>query len=94
MGSRVQVLLFWHTLHNVCRNELGYHSCDTDSDLWMKAQYRLDDKLQYYSYILGYVDDISCIHHDQDDVLNKLNGYVPLKLRSVRSLDMYLGTKR
>ena len=38
-----------------------------------------EDKLEYYSYILCYVDDILCIHNDQDNVLNKLNGYVPLK---------------
>ena len=41
----------------------------------MKAQYRPEDKLQYYSYILCYANDILCIH-DPDDVLNKLNGYM------------------
>ena len=59
----------------------------------MKAEHRLEDKLDYYSYILCYVDDILCIHHDPDDVLNKLNGYVPLKPCLVESLDMYLGIK-
>ena len=39
------------------------------------------------------MDDILCIHHDPDDVLNKLNEYVPLKPRSVGSPSMYLGTK-
>ena len=59
--------------------ELGYQSCDDDSDLWMKAQYRPEDKLKYYLYILCYMDDILCIHHYSDDILNKLNGYVTLK---------------
>ena len=76
-----------------CMWELGYCSCNADSDLWRKAQYRPEDKLEYYSYILYYVDDTLCIHHDPDDVLNKLNGYVPLKPGSVRSPDMYLGMK-
>ena len=76
-----------------CMWELGYHSCDADPDLWMKAQYRPEDNVQYYSCILCYVDDISCSHHDPDDVLNKRNGYVPLKPRSVGSPDMYLGKK-
>ena len=76
-----------------CMWELGYSSCHADPDLWMKAQFRPEDKLEYYSYILCYVDDILCIHHDQDDVLNKLNVYVPLKPGSVESPDMYLGTK-
>ena len=73
--------------------ELGYESCDADPDLLVKAEYRSGDKLEYYSYILCYVDDIFCINHDPDDLLNKLNRYVPLKHSSVGSPDMYLGTK-
>ena len=59
----------------------------------MKADYSPEDKIQHYSYILCYVDDILCIHHDLDDVLNKLNRYVLLKPGSVSSFDMYLVTK-
>ena len=73
--------------------ESGYQPCDADHDLWMEAEYRPGVKLECYSYILCYVDDILCIHHDPDDVLNKLNKYVPLKPSSVRSPDMYLVTK-
>ena len=58
----------------------------------MKADYRPEDKLEYYSYILCYMDDILSIHHDPDDALNKLNGYVQLKPGSVRSPNVYLGT--
>ena len=71
----------------------GYDSYDADSDLWMKSEYRPEDRLEYYSFILCYVDDILCIHHDQDDVLNKLNKHTILKPSSVWSPDMYLGTK-
>ena len=73
--------------------ELDYCPRDADPDLLIKAQYRPEDKLEYYSCMLCYVDYILCIHHDPDDVLNKLNGYVPSKPESVRSPDMYLGTK-
>ena len=73
--------------------ELGYHPCDADPDLCMKAQCRSEDKLQYYSYILCYVDDILCIHHNPDYVLNKLNEYVLLKPGSTKSPNMYLSTK-
>ena len=59
----------------------------------MKPESRLEYKLEYNSYILCYVDDIFCIHHDPYDVLNKLNGYVPLKPGSVRIPMMYLCTK-
>ena len=52
-----------------CMQELGYHSCNADPDLWMKAWYRLTDKWQYNLYMLCYVDDILCIHYYPDDVL-------------------------
>ena len=64
--------------------ELGYKSCDADPDMWMKNEYRPKYKLEYYSYILCYVDDILCIHHDPDDILNKHNRYVPLKPMGTR----------
>ena len=44
-----------------------------------------EDKLEFYSYILHYLDDILYIHSDPDSVL--------LKPGSVGSPDMYLGTK-
>ena len=56
--------------------ELGYKSRDADPDLCMKPPNRPEDKLEYYSYILCNTDDILCIHHDPDGVLNKLNGCV------------------
>ena len=68
-------------------------SCDADPDLWIKPEFRPEDKLNYYSYIFCYVDNILCIHYDSDNVLNKLNGYMPLKPTSVRSPNMFLGTK-
>ena len=72
-----------------CMQKSGYCSCDADPDLWIKSEHRPEDNLEYYSYILCYVDDILCIHHDPDDVLNKLNEYVSLKPGSFGSPDMY-----
>ena len=37
----------------------------------MKIDHRPEDKLEYFSYILCYVDDILCIYHDPDNVLNQ-----------------------
>ena len=73
--------------------EFGYQSCDADPNLWMNAQYGPEAKSQYYSYNLCYVDDILCIHHDPDNVLNKLNRYEPLKSVLIGSPNLYLGTK-
>ena len=36
---------------------------------------------------------ILCYHYNPDDVLNKLNGYVPMKTGSVWNPNMYFGTK-
>ena len=49
--------------------ELGYKSHD-DDNLWMKPEFRPEDKLEYYSYILCYADGILCIHHEPDNILN------------------------
>ena len=79
--------------HAQYMQKLGYQSCDADLDLWMKAEYRPEDKLEDYSYILCYVEYILCIDHDPDTALKKLNRYVSLKHVSVGSTDMYFGTK-
>ena len=76
-----------------CMQELGYCSCDADPDLWMKAPYPGCGQAAPRKLISCYVDDILCIQHESDDVLNKLNRYVPLKPGSVGSPDMYLGMK-
>ncbi len=59
----------------------------------MKAVTRPDDNVRYYAYILCYVDDILCIHHDPMSVMNEINGCLPLKPNSVGDPDIYLGTK-
>ena len=72
--------------------ELGFKSRNADHDPWMKPEFRSEDKSACYSYILCYVGEISCIHNDLDDVLIKLNHYVPLKPSSVSRFDFYFGT--
>jgi hypothetical protein len=52
---------------------LGWHPCRADRDLWMKAETRPDDGVLYWAYILIYVDDILCVHHDPGSPLAKLD---------------------
>ena len=54
-----------------CMAALGYKPCMADPDLWLKShnQYGID----YYSYILCYVDDIMVIHHDARPILDRNN---------------------
>ncbi len=49
--------------------------------------------MHYYAYILCYVDDILCIHHDPMSVMNEINSYLALKPSSVGDPDIYLGAK-
>ncbi len=73
--------------------QMGYTSCKADPDLWLKAETRPDDNVWYYAYILCYVDDILCIHHNAMSVLKQINGYLPLKPTSVGNPDICLGAK-
>ena len=59
--------------------ELEYESYKIDLDLWWKPGIKPQDKFEYYSYILCYVDDILYTHHNPDDMLNNLTGFAPLK---------------
>ena len=76
-----------------CMSELGYHPCLADPDLWIKAETRPDDGVEYYSYILCYVDDILVLHHDSMSVLTKIDRFMKLKPDSVGDPDIYLGAK-
>ena len=80
-----------------CMRHIGFTSCLADPDLWYKEQSRpgLDDSPaeRYYSYVLCYVDDIMCIHHDAMSVLKEVDKYFKLKPDSVGDPDIYLGSK-
>jgi hypothetical protein len=76
-----------------CMRDMGYVSCKADPDLWLKAETQPDDGTRYYSYVLCYVDDILCIHHDAMKVLGKISTYLQLKPDSVGDPDIYLGAK-
>ncbi len=74
-------------------HQMGYTSCKADPDLWLKAVTRPEDNVRYYTYILCYVDNILCIHHDPMSVMGEINKYLPLKPSSVSNPDIYLGAK-
>ena len=54
---------------------------------------RPSDGAEYYAYILLYVDDILCSHHNAETVLTKFDKYFKLKPDSVQEPDIYLGDK-
>jgi hypothetical protein len=73
--------------------QMGYTSCKADPDLWYKAETRPDDNFRYYAYILCYVDNILCVHHNPMTILNMINGYMLLKPSLVGDPDIYLDVK-
>jgi hypothetical protein len=76
-----------------CMKHLGWHPCRSDRDLWMKAETRPDDGVLYWAYILIYVDDILCVHHEPGSPLAKLDEYLKMKEGSIQFPTFYLGAK-
>ena len=62
---------------------LGYTSCLADQDVWFKVEVRPSDVHKYYSYILLYVDDILCIHHDAESTIRNIDEYFKMKDGSI-----------
>ena len=60
--------------------------------MWLRAQVGADG-VEYYSYILNYVDDILVIHEAPKPVLGQIDKYMKLKPDSVGDPDVYLGAK-
>jgi hypothetical protein len=59
----------------------------------MKAETHPDDGVLYWAYILIYVDDILCVHHDPGAPLAKLDEYFKMKEGSIQVPTFYLGAK-
>ena len=69
---------------------LGYGSCKADPHLWLQLEIRLEYGLKYFSFLFCYVDDILCVHHNADAMLEWLHKSFQLKLEFGKP-DMYLG---
>jgi hypothetical protein len=76
-----------------CMKHLGWHPCRDDRDIRMKAEICPDDGVLYWSYILIYVDDILCVHHDPGAPLEKLDEYFKMKEGSIQVPTFYMGSK-
>jgi hypothetical protein len=74
-----------------CMDHLGWKPCLIDRDLWMKEETRPDDDMKYWAYILIYVDDIVCVHHDPGTSLAQIDKYFKMKPGSIMEPTFYLG---
>jgi hypothetical protein len=59
----------------------------------MKEDIRPDDCVKYWAYILIYVDDILCVHHDPGTSLAQIDNYFKMKPGSITEPTFYLGSK-
>jgi hypothetical protein len=52
-----------------------------------------DDGVKYWAYILIYVDNILCVHHDTGTSLAQIDKYFKMKPGSIMEPTFYLGAK-
>jgi hypothetical protein len=76
-----------------CMDHLGWKPCLSDRYLWMKEEARPDDGVKYWAYILIYVDNILCVHHDPGTSLAHIDKYFKMKPGSIMEPTFYLGAK-
>jgi hypothetical protein len=76
-----------------CMYHLGWKPCLSDQDLWIKEETRPDDVVKYWAYILIYVDDILCVHHDPGTSLAQIDKYFKMTPCSILEPTFYLGVK-
>jgi len=71
---------------------LGFTSCLADPDLWMRKA--MSGKgIEYYEYVLLYVDDCLVVSENPRGILEKLDYYFPMKPESIGPPTLYLGAK-
>ena len=65
-----------------CMENLGYEYCKSDPDVWIRSATRTDG-LDYYEYILLYVDNCLCISENPKPALFQVDKYFPIKTESL-----------
>ena len=75
-----------------CMTHLGFTSCLADADLWYRKA-KTDQGIDYYEYMLFYVDDCLVTSQHPKELLDRLDKYFPLKPGSVGPPNLYLGGK-
>ena len=72
--------------------EGGFVSCRGDPDVWMRPKVKPNGD-KYWEYVLCYVDDILCVSHEPQVVMDYLASKYTLKKGSVKEPDAYLGAE-
>ena len=70
---------------------LGFESCPSDPDVWMRPGVKGDSQ-EYWEYILLYTDDTLCVATNAERILREeLGKYFKLKEGSIGDPKIYLG---
>ena len=74
-------------------NFIGFTSCQADPNVWMRAATK-PDRVEYFEYVLLYVDDCLVISHKPKAILREEIGrYFTLKEAPIGYPLQYLGGK-
>ena len=74
-------------------HHLPHNYCLADADLLYQPEVREEGKFKYYSYVLIYADDCLCVHHSDEEELNKIDKFFKMKAGSIGDSDIFLGAK-
>jgi hypothetical protein len=72
--------------------EANLVSCKEDPDVWMRAKVKPNGD-KYWEYVLCYVDDILCVSHELQTVMDYLASRYALRKGSVKEPDACLGAE-
>jgi hypothetical protein len=75
------------TLH-----DMGFSPSVADPDVWLRPAIK-ENGFKYWEYILCYVDDVLCISHKPDKVLQGIASKFKLKDDKMAEPDVYLGAE-
>ena len=75
-----------------CMTTLGFEPCEADHDVWMRPA-TTPAGLEYYEYVLLYVDDTLVISHNAQLTIDRLNKFFKMKPSSIGPPNIYLGGK-
>ena len=63
--------VFWNKLAD-CMHHLGFLTCPSDLDIWMKPVLRPADGYNYYAYVPIYVGNAMDIHNYAESVISRI----------------------
>ena len=79
-----------HYFANYIHEQLRFLPTKADPDVWRKPEVKPNGE-RYYAYLIVYVDDVLCIHHDPKSVMDIIGGDFRLKNGVDNNPSNYLG---